>query len=155
MLAAIARAAAHGELGGARTALGFGIKADIDHDSLVYGALWVSALERMLGEASDGKVDRVFADAVNGDTWTSKLARWARGSLSDDELLKAARNHSDRVEAEFYLALRAKASGAANGVERLKHVASNPLVDLFEVRLARDLVSPQLRLSLPLDAKVP
>ncbi len=155
MLAAIARATAHGELGGARTALGIGLKADIDHDSLVYGALWVSALERMLGEASDGKVDRVFADAVNGDTWTSKLARWARGSLSDDELLKAARNHSDRVEAEFYLALRAKAAGAANGVERLKRVASNPLVDLFEVRLARDLVSPQLRLSLPLGAKVP
>ena len=155
MLAAIARALTARDLSSARVALGLGIKADTDRDSLVYGALWVSALERLVGEASDGKVDRVLADAVNGDGWTARLARWAGGSLSDVELEKAARSHADRVEVAFYLALRARAANAADSEARLKKLSENPLVDLFEVRLARDLRAPQLHLALPKGLKLP
>jgi len=155
MLAAIGRAVVRRDLGAARVALGLGIKADTDRDALVYGALWVGELERMLGESTDGKVSRVFAEAVNGNGWTARLARWARGSLSDAELTQAAKNHSDRVEAAFYLALRAKARKAPDGGERLRAVAQDPLVDLYEVRLARDMLAPQLQLGLPRDVLVP
>jgi tetratricopeptide (TPR) repeat protein len=155
MLAAIGRAVVLRDLSAARLALGLGIKADTDRDSLVYGALWVGELERQLGEGSDGKVSRVFAEAVNGEGWTSRLARWARASLTDAELTRSAKTHADRVEAEFYTALRAHASRAADGTERLRKVAHNPLIDLYEVRLARDLLAPRIRLTLPRDAILP
>lgn len=155
MLAAIARAVVQGDVGAARIALGMGIKAEIEQDSLVYGALWLGELERMQGEKPDGKVSRVFAEAVNGAGWTARLARWARSSISDAELSNLAKTHADRVEAAFYCALRARANHAADSTERIREVAKNPLIDLFEVRLARDILAPRLRLKLPSNTTLP
>lgn len=155
MLAAIGRAVALRDVSSARAALGLGLKADTDRESLVYGALWLGLLERQLGETTDGKVDRILADAVNAEGWTARLARWYRGGISDAELAAAARNHSEAVEAEFYAALRAWASQSPESLARLKHVASDPLIDLYEVRLARDLLAPKLRLAPPKSAPLP
>lgn len=149
MLAAIARAVTQRQVTEGRAALGRGIKADTDTDSLVYGALWLNALERSVGATSDGKVERVFAEAVNGESWTTRLARWAGGGVTDEELVKAAKTHADRVEAEFYVALRARTTNGAGAELRMTKLAQNPLVDLFEVRLARDLLARQLKLPLP------
>ncbi len=155
VLAAVGRALVYKDLVSARAALGIGIKADIDQPSLVQGALWLWLLERELGETPDGKVDRVLADAVNGGGWIATLARWARGTLSDAQLRSAAPTYAERSEVEFYIAMKARASGQADGMEKLKQVAQNPLVERQEVRLARELVSPQVRVKLPEQLKIP
>jgi tetratricopeptide (TPR) repeat protein len=155
VLAAVGRALVYKDLVSARAALGMGIKAEIDQPSLVQAALWLWLLERELGEQPDGKVDRVLADAVNGDGWTTALARWARGTLSDAQLRNAAPTYAERSEAEFYIAMKARVSGQADGMEKLKQVAQNPLVERQEVRLARELVSPQVRVKLPEQLKIP
>ncbi len=155
MLAAIGRSLVYKDLLGARAALGMGIKAEVDQTSQVYGALWLWLLERELNEQPDGKVDRVLVDAINGDGWTAQLARWARGAKTDDELRATAHNYTERLEAEFYIAMKARASGQGDGGDQLKHVATNPLVEELEVRLARDLLAPQIRVRLPEKMQIP
>lgn len=155
MLAAVGRAVALRDVPGARSAVALGLKADTDHDSLVYGALWLGLLERLENETSDGKVDRILAEAVNGDGWTNKLARWFRGGLGDADLVRAARSRSESVEAEFYTAMRAWAQRAPDGLDRVRRVAHDTQIDLYEVRLARDLIAPRLRLPLPPKVTLP
>jgi tetratricopeptide (TPR) repeat protein len=155
MMTAIGRALVYQDLPAARAALGLGIKADIDHASLVSGALWLWLLERELHEKPDGKVDRVLVEAVNGDGVSAKLARWARGAIDDGELRKAAHSYSDRVKSEFYLAMKALATGQAGAHEQLKRVSQHPLVELFEVRLARDVLAPEFRVQVPENLRIP
>jgi tetratricopeptide (TPR) repeat protein len=155
MLSAIGRALVYKDLLGARAALGVGIKADVEPESLVYGALWLWLLELELHEQTDGKVERVLADAVNGDGWSSKLARWARGVTSDAELRVAAHSYAQRLEAEFYIAMKGRAKGEGDAIDKLKKVATNPLVDELEVKLARDLLAPQLQVKVPEKFQIP
>jgi hypothetical protein len=108
----------------------------------VYGALWLMFLEQSLRERSDGKVEKVLSRAALGESWTGTLARWARGRLDDAGLRRAAKSYSQQVETQFYLAMRAWATGDQRALAELEHVATDPLLDLMEVPLARDVLSP-------------
>jgi tetratricopeptide (TPR) repeat protein len=140
MIGTIARALVVRDLTQARATLQQGIDADVDEEDLVYGALWLGFLEQTLREVPDGKVERVLGRAALGTSWTSKLARWARGKIDDAGLRAGARSYSEKVEAEFYLAMKAKIAGDPRAGAALARVAQNPLIELMEVDLARELL---------------
>jgi len=152
---AVGRALTYQDITAARAALQRGIKAKIEGEDLVHGALYLMLLERELGETPDGKVDRILLDAVDGDEWTNRLARWARGMLDDQQLRAMAQQYSERIEAEFYIAMRARAAGQAEAAEGLKQVAATPLVDLVEVQIARDRLAPKLPSKVPSKYRLP
>ncbi len=152
---AVGRALTYKDITAARAALQKGIKGKIEAEDLVHGALCLMLLERELGEAPDGKVDRILLDAVDGDEWTSQLARWARGMLNDEQLRATASKYSERIEAEFYISMRAQGSGQAAATEGLKRVAATPLIDLVEVRIARDRLAPKLQAKIPAKYRLP
>jgi tetratricopeptide (TPR) repeat protein len=155
VLSAVGRALVYKDLRAARAALQIGIKADVDRDDLVYGALWLMFLEQELGEETDGKVERVLLDAIYREGWTAQLARWARGMMDDAALRAAAQTHAERVEAEFYIAMKARIDGRNDADEELRKVANNPLIDLMEVQIARDLLAPESPAKLPPKVRVP
>jgi hypothetical protein len=108
-----------------------------------------------MGETPYGKVERVLSEAVNLAGWTSHLARWARG-MSDDATLRAsAETHAQRIEAEFYIAMMNRASGEAAANDKLREIAANPLIDLMEVQIARDILAPTLETKVPEKFDVP
>jgi tetratricopeptide (TPR) repeat protein len=155
ILAAAARALVQRDLAAARAAVQLAVKTDLERDVKLSTALWLMLLERELGATPDGQVDQVLDDAVDADEWDGRLARWARGAVSDAELRAAARSFAERTEAEFYVAMRARAAGQADAAEQLARVAHNPLVDLDEVSLARDLLAPAVSVKLPDGYAVP
>ncbi len=155
VLAAVARGLVINDISAARLALHRGIQAGLDSEDLVYGALWLMLLERQLGQDSDGKVERVLHNAVQEKNWTAKLAKWALGMFGDAQLRGAAKTLADRTEANFYVALRARVAGKASGTEQLRRIARSPLIDLMEVRLARELLAPAIRIPMPQGIALP
>ncbi|HVY45206.1 MAG TPA: hypothetical protein VHB21_04965, partial [Minicystis sp.] len=121
---------------------------------LVYGALWVQLLEKELKLPPDGTVERALHAGTHG-SWTAKLTAWASGKISDHDLTTAAQSASQKVEAAFYTAMASKAAGDPSADQRLRAVASAPVIDLVEVQLAREMVAPPLRASLPGGVQLP
>jgi hypothetical protein len=155
MLSAVGRALVYKNVTAARVALQTGIKENVDEVDMVYGALWLMFLEQELGEEPDGKVDRVLLDAVDGEGWTAKLARWARGMMDDATLRDAADSYAHRVEAEFYISMRTRSAGKNDARAELEKVSTNPLIDLMEVQLARDILAPESRAKMPTKYTLP
>ena len=154
MLDAIGRALVQKDLAAARGALKKGLDGDASEDDLVYGGLWVQLLERELHAAPDGTTERALRTAGKA-TWTAKLSAWANGKLSDNDLSIAAQSASQKVEAAFYTAMSGRASGDPAAEPRLRAVATSPVVDLLEVHLARDLLAPRGRVTLPGGVQLP
>ncbi|MEZ4439509.1 MAG: hypothetical protein R3B72_10490 [Polyangiaceae bacterium] len=155
VLSAVGRALVHKNLIAARAALGMGIKADVGQSDLVYGALWLMLLEQEQGETPDGKVERVLLDAIHDEGWTGHLARWARGMEDDAGLRQSAASFAEQVEAEFYISMRRRVKGIQEANAELQRIANNPLIDLMEVQLARDLLAPKVDAKIPATVKVP
>ncbi len=149
VLGAVGRALVTKDVEAARAALQTGLEADVDGDDLVYAALWLMLLEADLGQTPDGKVDRILVDHLHGKGWTTQLARWARGDLDDAGLSAAAKTYSEKTEASFYVSMRARIAGRAGADAQLTKVANNPLIDLMEVRIARDLLAPRAKRKIP------
>jgi cellulose synthase operon protein C len=154
MLDAVGRALVRKDLVSARAALKRGIDGDVSEEDLVYGALWVSLLERETKAPTDGTVERALR-AGGRTAWTSKLTAWANGKLSDADLSTAAHSASQRVEAAFYTAMARKVAGDPSADQRLRQVAGAPVIDLLEVQLARDLTAPHVRADLPGGVQIP
>lgn len=154
MLDAIGRALVRRDLAAARAALKRGIEGDVSEEDLVYGSLWVSLLERQLKVAPDGTVERALRPGGKSP-WTAKLTAWLGGKINDNDLNTAAQNPSQRVEAAFYTAMARRVAGDPSADQRLKAVASSPVIDLLEVRIARDLVAPAVRADLPGGVQLP
>ena len=156
MLTTIGRALVYGNLNEARAALQLGIKAGIDQTDLVYGAVWLMLLELELDKKPDGKVERVLVGAINDRSgWTGELARWARGITDDADLRAAAGSHIERVEAEFYISMRERAQGRAGAERAVRAIAAQPLLELMEVQLAREILAPRIRGTLPQSYRAP
>jgi hypothetical protein len=126
----------------------------VSDEDLVYGGLWVSLLERESKTPSDGTAERALRAGQKG-AWTGKLTAWASGKLNDAELGGAAQSASQRVEAAFYTAMARRVAGDPSAEQRLKAVATAPVIDLLEVQLARDLTAPRVRADLPGGVKLP
>ena len=141
LLRVVARSVARGDIRAARAALQQGIMSEPSPETMVRCAIWVMLLEQRSGSGSDGKVARVLLDAVNQAGWTGKLARWARGMLTDAELGKNARSYERRVQVAFYLGLRAWGKGQRKAAQRqFERVRLSTLPGLAEIALARDLL---------------
>jgi len=149
VLGAVGRALVAKDVDGARAALQTGLEADVDGDDLVYAALWLMFLEAEQGLTPDGKVDRVLVEHLHGEGWTTHLAQWARGQLDDRGLTAAARTYSQKTEASFYVSMRARTEGRDEAESMLSKVANNPLIDLMEVRIARELLAPRVHTKVP------
>ncbi|MFC1643079.1 tetratricopeptide repeat protein [Myxococcota bacterium] len=140
----------------ARAAVRQGLEAGMDGDDLVYVTLWLLALERTLGESSDGTVEETLAALELSSEWTKKLRAWARGRLSAQTLLESARTRTEQTEATFYAAFDDKA-----GLQRdstLAKVAQSETIELVEAAIARDWVarsSPARDFGLPTNVKIP
>jgi tetratricopeptide (TPR) repeat protein len=154
MLDAIGRALIRRDLLAARASLKKGLEADVGEDDLVYGALWVQLLEKDLKAPPDGIVERAL-HAGTHTQWTAKLTAWASGKISDSDLTTAAQSASQKVEAAFYTAMASRANGDPSAEQRLRAVATAPVIDLLEVQLAREMVSKEPAPSLPGGVSLP
>jgi len=154
MLDALSAALVRKDVGAARAALRKGRDAGVQQEDLVYGALWLSFIEREVGAKPDGSASEILGDAAGRPSWVGKLAMWATGHMTDEALAKEANNEATRVEAEFYVAM-AKRTRGAGGEDSLRRVAESPVLDLIEVQIARDLTAPQISLVRPSGVKVP
>jgi cellulose synthase operon protein C len=153
------RALTSGDLAAARDAVQRAVEARLPDDDLVYVALWLQLLEKKLNVASDGTAEEAYAAINDASGWPAKLRAWARGKLSDADLMRAAKSRVERTEATFYTAM---ASGQANRdglLPKLKEVASSEAIQLVEVTIARDLIArqsrPNLDVALPPNVDVP
>lgn len=106
-------------------------------------------------ERSDGKVERVLTRNLEPKSWSSSLARWARGRIDDATLRAATHSYAERVEADFYVAMRQRPKDPRAAQDLLHRVARNPLIDLMEVQLARDLLAPAFEATVPKKYPVP
>jgi hypothetical protein len=114
-------------------------------------------LEQQLGVASDGTVDDALIRIDDHLGWPTRLRDWARGKVSDVELVDAAANRVQRVEALFYVAMDMRndadqASEKQAADARLAEVAESEAIELVEVAIARDLLTQSQG---KLDASVP
>jgi hypothetical protein len=108
-------------------------------------------LEDDLDESPDGKADRVLVAAVDAGGWLGALAAWARKTKSDAALRAAAKSHAERLEADFYIAMRGRArhDGQTTFDDQLRRIGRDPLHWQDEVRLARAILSPKTHADVP------
>lgn len=74
---------------------------------------------------------------------------------NDDALRSATESFAEKVEAEFYIAMKARAEGRDDADADLRKIADSPLIDLMEVQIARDLLAPESKVELPTKVRVP
>jgi lipoprotein NlpI len=157
VLDASRRALTRGDLTAARDAVRQAIEARLDDEDLIYVALWLHLVEKRLNVTGDGTSAEAFANIDEDSGWPAKLAAWARGRLSDDSLLKAARSRVQTTEAKFYTAMSKRSQGEPDPA-KLKEVANSEAIELVEVYIARELLANQsarLELKLPESVAVP
>lgn len=156
VLDAARRALTRSDLPAARAAAQRALEASLGSDEIVYIALWLQLLEKKFNAPSDGTVEEAYSSIDDASGWPTRLRSWARRRISDAELLAAARDHSERTEASFYVAMREQTAGkVAEASARLKDVASSPAIDLMEVAIARDLVAGAKNYTLPAGVALP
>lgn len=151
VLDASRRALTSGDLQTARQALRQALEAGLADEDLVYAALWLKLLEQQSGVASDGSVGEALARIDDDSGWPAKLAAWARGKTTDEQLFKAARTPVQKTEAKFYTAMLRRAKGSTETKKELAEVASSEAIELVEVMIARDLLAREA----PLPMKLP
>lgn len=157
VLDASRRALTSGDLGTARQALRQALDAGLADEDLVYAALWLKLLEQRAGATSDGSTEEALAAIDDDSGWPAKLASWARGKSTDEQLFKAARTRVQKTEAKFYTAMLRRAKGSAESKKELAEVASSEAIELVEVTIARDLLAQEspLPMKLPDGVSVP
>ena len=148
----VSRAFVKADLAAARDALGRGLAADVAREDVVYYAMWVRALERANTSAKtppDPTAERALAQAEGDPRWIGRVASFGTGKLKADQLLAAAKTPSQKAEALFYAALDRRAAGDAKAAEELlRQVVASPGLDLMEMAIARELLTPPGRTSI-------
>ena len=144
-----------GDVERARATLERGKQAGAALDDLVYAALWLTMLEEQLGAGSEGSARAIFDQAASSKHWIGALASWGLGKIGDGELSTAAQSPSNKIEANFYVAMRARAKGKDPSVDALTAVAKSGLFDRVEVDVARELTAPPVRVVLPKGIHLP
>jgi cellulose synthase operon protein C len=155
VLQTVARALVRRDLDGGRAALKQGLDADINQEDRIYAGLWLQLLQRQTRAPTDEVITRALVVTGDRDSWVVKLATWAMGKMTDDALIAAAQNTSQKVEAEFYTAMSRRVGGDPASDALLRRVANSPVIDLIEVQLAKDLLAPPFRTELPPNAVLP
>jgi hypothetical protein len=92
--------------------------------------------------ALEGDVQQVLSDLAQGSDWFAKLAQFASGKLSFDQLLAAGRDIGERTEAQFYESMRRLGSGDHQGArELLQRVLQGQMVSFYEYAIAQELLA--------------
>jgi tetratricopeptide (TPR) repeat protein len=108
----------------------------------VYFALWLQAIAQRSGVKPEHDVSQVLAELSLGDDWFAKLAQFALGKLSYEQLLAAANDVGQRTEAHFYESMRRLGAGDTNGArETLQHVMQAQMVSFYEFAMAQELLA--------------
>jgi tetratricopeptide (TPR) repeat protein len=153
------RALTISDLQAARAAVQRAIDAGLSSEDMVYVALWLQLLEKKLNVPSDGSIEEAYATIDENSGWPAKLRAWARGKLTEAELIAAARDRSQRTEALFYTVMSRTIRGTDNNLAELEQVAQSEAIDLVEVKIARDLLALRAKaapdLKLPANVDVP
>jgi hypothetical protein len=131
-----------------RRALRHALDQDLDDEDLLYAALWVKLLQARAAVPSDGSVEEALIRVDSEAAWIEALRDWARGSVSNAQLLARATSPVQRTEAEFYAALGGALAEPAQ-LAQLASVAKSPAIELVEVRIAQELVLAQKNLPRP------
>jgi cellulose synthase operon protein C len=140
------RALTFSDLARGRLALRHAIEAEVDDTALVYAMLWQQLLELRLRVVSDGTVEEALSRIGDNNRWVSELRQWAAGTLTDAALQERATSLSEKVEADFYTAIRRQflsEAGASIPLQapEIQAIAQSSAIELIEVRIARDLSS--------------
>lgn len=141
------RALTFSDLARGRLALRHAIDAQIGDSALIYATLWQQLLELRVRAVSDGTVEEALSRVGSGNRWVAELRQWALGTLSDAQLYERATSLSEKVEAQFYTAIRRQFQ-SPNAVltplqaPEIQAVAQSSAIELIEVRIARDLSTP-------------
>ncbi len=148
------------DLVAAREATRRAIVAKLSDEDLIYVTVWLMLLERDLQVASDGTVAVALAMMSESTTWPGLLRAWARGKLSSEELVRAAKGPIERTEAEFYVTLAKRGSVPISETEAgLSKVADSVAIELVEVAVARDLLLARkghtMKFTVPPDVTLP
>lgn len=159
ILDASRRALTHRDLRTSREAVHRAVEANLPDEDIVYAALWLQLLERILKMPSDGTAEEALAVIDDASRWPAKLRDWSLGKLNDEQLLTAARNRVEQTEALFYTAMSKHAGKAPSALKGLEKVARSEAIELVEVRIARDLLAmqqgPKLDVELPSGVELP
>lgn len=148
------RALTLGNLQAARAATQRAIETRLPADEIIYVALWLELLQHRMKVASDGTVEEAYGTISEGSGWPSKLRAWARGKLTDAELLAKARDAAQRTEAAFYAAMR-QVTLTEVPQPALREIANSAAIELMEVTIARDLLAGRRDYKLPPSVAVP
>lgn len=132
------------DLSSGRETLRRAIDARLDDGTLVYVALWTQLLEKLMKKPGDGSVADALSMVEESDSWVGSLREWGRHRLTAAELLARAETPVQKVEAEFYVTARKFVTAPTpQTVAELKKISKSEAIELVEVRIARDLVSPE------------
>jgi len=108
----------------------------------VYFALWLQAIAQRSGAPLEADVQQTLRDLATGSDWFAKLAQFASGKLSFDELLAAGRDVGERTEAQFYESMRRLGTGDQKGArEMLERVLQGQMVSFYEYAIAQELLA--------------
>lgn len=122
----------------------------IDQDQRVYIGLWHKLTLRELSEIPDSLAPSLLFGASPSSPWAGEIRRYALGRATIADLRVRASSDAERAETDFYAAF-----GTNLDRTLLAKVATSPSLDLVEVRIAKDLLAPKTKLSLPTGVTLP
>ncbi len=136
------RALTWGDLPAARGVLRRAIDLALDPETLLYITVWTALCEERQHATSDGSVAEGLMAIRPPNAWTGALRDWLRGRKTSEQLRADARSFVQRVEADFYIALREHFQTPTPAThERLQEIAQSDAIELVEVRMARELTA--------------
>lgn len=130
-----------GDVDAMRALMAQAVAAGAPQEDLVYAAVWLSLAAKQRGVPADEGAVELLEGASGLGTWIGQLAAWSLGKLDDAALTARATSAPARVEASFYVALARRAGGRQVDSE-LRDVAKSSIINLLEVRMARELLAP-------------
>jgi tetratricopeptide (TPR) repeat protein len=103
----------------------------------LYFSLWIGELARRQGHPVEAEAE-AFVVGFKGQGWSQKLASHARGEITFEGLMDAAKDRGQRAEALFYEALRKWDAGDGDGAKvMLRKVIETGMMGFFEYDMAQ------------------
>lgn len=115
---------------------------NLEHEWRVYFALWVQSIAGRASQPPSAVVTRTLTEQAAEPGWHGKLAAFAAGTISEEQLLAATEDAGQRCEAHFYAGARKLAQGDAEGARaELRAAIDTHMVGYFEYAMAQELLA--------------
>ncbi len=113
----------------------------LEHEWRVYFALWVQSIAARASQPSSEAVVRTLSEQSDEPGWHGRLASFAAGTLTSDQLLAAADDAGQRCEAHFYSGARELAQGdIAAARAHFRAALDTGMISYFEYAMAQELL---------------